>query len=432
MIRVERAFRVLRKVWGLALVASPFVVGAQEAPRGSGGTNVPAMTSHAYVVMVSLDGFRPDYLDRYATPNLHRLAARGARSRGMIPIFPSKTFPNHYSLVTGLRADRHGIVANSFYDPTRGEMFTLQNHAAKTDASWYRGEPIWVTAERRGMVTASFMWPGSEAPIEGVYPTHWMDFAQDTPPSVRADSIMAWLRLPAANRPHLITAYVPQTDEAGHTFGPDAPQTGAAVLSADSLIGRLMAGIDSLGMRDSVYLIVVSDHGMSMVPPGNFVALESLVDTTGVGVADAGPNMNLFVGGNARRARALRDSINAHLRHGRAWLRTELPRWMHLRSEPRAGDVVVVMDEHYIIGPERRRPQRAGATHGWDPNLPSMHALFIAAGPGIARGRVIGQFPNVDVYPFVAELLRLCDVPRVDGTPYELWRMVRRVARSTN
>lgn len=388
-----------------------------EYPSGSGGINRGAAASAPTVVLVSLDGFRADYLERHDAPTLSALAARGARARqGMRPVFPSKTFPNHVSLVTGLYAEDHGIVANRFFDPARGETYAIGSETV-VDGSWYRGEPLWVTAERQGMVTASYFWVGSEAAIGGIRPTTWTVYDHDTPHETRVDSVMAWLSRPSATRPRFVTLYFSDVDDAGHRHGPDAPETAAAVARVDATLGRLVDGLAALPFADEITLVVVSDHGMAAVRPEDAVALETLIDTTGVVVADGGPNANLHVSGGPDRARAVRDSLNARLQHGRAYLRADLPERFRYRRDPRAGDVVVVMDVPYQITTAERLPRRAGGSHGWDPAVPEMQSLFVAAGPGIAPGTDVPPFDNVEVYSFVTEVLGLRPAPGVAGRP---------------
>ena len=400
-----------------ACAGPPSVAPPTLRPDGSGGINRGAMASAPTVVLVSFDGFRADYLDRFEAPALRALAARGARAgTGMRSVFPTKTFTNHYSLVTGLYAEDHGIVANSFYDPARGERYSIGTPTV-VDGSWYRGEPLWVTAERQGMVTASYFWVGSEAAIGGVRPTTWTVYEHETPNEARVDSVLSWLRRPDAVRPRFVTLYMSDVDDAGHRHGPDAPETAAAVARVDAALARLVAGIDALPFADEVTLVVVSDHGMAATRPEDAVALETLIDTTGVRVADAGPNANLHVAGGAARAVAVRDSLNARLRHGRAYLRAELPERFHYRDDPRAGDVIVVMEVPYLITTQARLPRRPGGSHGWDPVVPEMQALFVAAGPGIAPGTDVPPFDNVEVYSFVTEVLGLRPAPSVAGRP---------------
>lgn len=383
---------------------------------GSGGTNRTDQLSKPYVIMVSFDGFRADYLDRYPAPNFQRVARNGVRAQGLIPVFPSKTFPNHYSIVTGQYAESHGIVSNRFFDPARRETYALGDPKTVLDGSWYRGEPIWVTAERQGMVSASYFWVGSEAAIKGIRPAYVKQFAaQSTTNSMRVDTVIAWLNKPALQRPHMITVYMSDVDGAGHANGPESPQVASAILAVDSALGRLLDGIQTLPIRDSAYVVLVSDHGMTTHTPETAVALESLIDTVGVLLADGGPNANLHVSGGAARALMIRNALNARLRNGRAYLRQDVPARLHYRADPRIGDVVVIMEEHYQIVRRASLPRRPGGNHGWDPAYPSMHGIFLVAGPRIKSGVMIPAFENVNIYPFLTEILGLTPASDIQG-----------------
>lgn len=392
--------------------------------QGTGGINAPSQRGKPYVVLISFDGFRPEYLQRLNLPNFERVWRDGVRSTGMYPVFPSKTFPNHYSIVTGLYAEHHGLVANSFNDPQRGARYSMYDTLTVRDGSWYRGEPLWVTAEKQGMVSASYFWVASEAAIGGAKPTFWKPYNGRVPNFARVDSVLSWLALPEDRRPHLVTMYFSDADDAGHRHGPLSPQLDSAAARLDSALGRLLDGVARLPVRERVYFVLVSDHGMSEVSPRWYAALDTLIDLAGVTIADAGPNANLHVAGG--RARALRDSINRRMRHGRAYLRDEIPGHLHYRADPRIGDLVVIMEDHYQIGRADRLPVEGTASHGWDPTIPNMRALFIVKGPGIPRGKVIGGFENVDIYPFITEILGLRPAANLDGTSRRLLRLINR------
>ena len=411
---------MIRRILALLLAGAPL------AGQGSSGVNAPAMRDRPHVVLISFDGMKPEYLDRIELPNFQRVMRRGVRSVGMIPTFPSKTFPNHYSIVTGWYAGRHGLVGNSFWDPARNAGYRMADTGAVRDSSWYRGEPIWSTAEKQGMVAGSFFWPGSEAAIAGARPTFVKRYDGRVRNFARVDTVLSWLRLPEANRPHMITMYFSTTDGAGHEHGPLSAQVDTAAWAVDSALGRLLDGIDQLPIRHRVFLVLVSDHGMSEQSPRWFVGLDTLIDTTGVVALDGGPNVNLHVRGGVDRARALRDSINRRMRHGRAHLRDEIPARLHYSADPRVGDIVVIMDEHFTIGRSNRPPREGTATHGWDPSLPSMHAIFVASGPGIPAGKTIPSFENVDVYPWLTELLGLRAARDIDGRPGRLAALIAR------
>jgi len=409
----------------LAALGALLALGVPLGAQGTGGLNAPSQENKPYVVLISFDGMRPEYLKRIDAPNFARVMQRGVTAAGMIPTFPSKTFPNHFTIVTGLHAGNHGLVGNSFWDPARHAGYRMADSLAVRDASWYRGEPIWTTAERQGMVAASYFWPGSEAPIRDAKPSITKAYDGRIPNVDRVDSVLAWLQLPPRNRPHLITTYFSTVDGAGHEHGPLSPQVDTAVWAVDSALGRLLDGLERLPVRDRVYLLLLSDHGMLETSPRWYAALDTLIDLEGVRIADAGPNANLHVEGGLARARVLRDSINRRMRHGRAFLRSEIPVRLHY-ADPRVGDIVVIMDDHYQVGRANRPPREGGGAHGWEPTNPLMHAIFIASGPRIPAGRTIPSFSSVEVYPFMTELLGLTPAPRLDGRAGFLAGLIRR------
>jgi predicted AlkP superfamily pyrophosphatase or phosphodiesterase len=399
------------------------------APRaGSGGTNAPAHRDKPYVILVSFDGVRWDYLDRFDPPNVGRVVRAGVRADGLIPVFPSKTFPNHYSIVTGLYAEHHGIVANSFYDPVRGASYALGDRKTVTDGSWYRGEPIWVTAETQGMVAACFFWPGSEAAIGGVRPTLWTEYDDGIPNEQRVDTVIEWLKRPAETRPHMITLYFSDVDGASHTFRTGSEPVREAMMKVDRSLGRLLDGLDTLPIRDRVYVVLVSDHGMVDTSGAQTTMLPSLVDVEGLVVPESGPVANIHVTGGSERILQVRDRLNQQLAHGRAYLRSEIPERLHYRGDARIGDVVIVMEEPYMVGmprASRRPPAVVFGMHGWDPKFRSMHGIFVASGPEIPAGARIPRFENVDIYPWLAHLLGLRPASRVDGHADRLRAMMR-------
>jgi len=414
----------MRKSWFAAVAAA--LSGAALLPaQGTGGINREAQRAKPYVVLISFDGMRAEYLQRLNLPNFARVMRRGVRSEGMRPAFPSKTFPNHFTLVTGLHTEHHGLVGNSIWDPERDRLYRMADTLAVLDPSWYRGEPIWVTAEKQGMVAASFFWPGSEAAIGGIRPTFTKAYDGRIPNRRRVDTVLAWLSLPVERRPHMITLYFSDTDGAGHDHGPLSPQLDSAAARVDTALGRLLDGIERLtDVRERIYLVLVADHGMSETSPRWFAALDTLIDTTGVRIVDAGPNVNLHIEGGPARSIVLRDSINRRMRHGRAYLRGEVPERLHYRSDPRIGDVVVIMEDHFIIGRAARPPRENSGNHGWDPAVPNMAAIFVVSGPGVPAGKTIPMFDNIEVYDFMARALGLRAAPN-DGHAGRLAELIR-------
>lgn len=411
----------------LAMAALPLT--AQQT--GSGGINRPEHRDKPYLILVSIDGVKAEYLDRMALPNLQRVMQQGTRAKAMVPVFPTFTFPNHYSLVTGLTPGRHGIVNNRFYDPERKEAYAYTDPKAVVDGSWYRGEPIWVTAEKQGMVSGCFFWPGSEAPIQGIHATFWHRYDGKIANSDRVNAVLEWLRLPVERRPHVITLYFSDVDSATHDLELGAPAVAEAARTVDTAIGQLLDGLDTLPIRDRVYVVVTSDHGMVNTSRAQTVALESLLepaDLAAVVQAYGGPVASLHIEGGLSRARAreLVAKINAKLARGTAYLRAEIPERFQYHADPRAGDIVVVMDESWMLSAPRPAGSRASSTaerpaddhwgqHGWDNAFPSMRAAFLIMGPGIRQGALVDEVRNIDVYPLMTELLGLRPAADLDG-----------------
>jgi predicted AlkP superfamily pyrophosphatase or phosphodiesterase len=369
------------------------------------------------VLLVSLDGFRADYLDRGRTPNLARLAREGVHARWMVPSYPSLTFPNHYTLVTGLRPDRHGIVHNTMADPVLG-TFNLSARAAVGDGRWWGGEPIWVTAQRAGLPTATLFWPGSEAAIGGVRPTRWRPYDKDVPPQARVDTVLGWLAEPLATRPRLATLYLEALDHAAHQAGPDSSELDLQLAQVDAQIGRLLQGLAQRGLRERVNLVVVSDHGMAPVTRERTLVIEDLVDAADAGIVNSGEVLG-FAPVAGREAQARARLLGRH-RGYECWDKARLPARWHYGTHPRIPPIVCQTDEGWVAVPrariERHAPGTTRGAHGFDPQLPSMRALFIADGPAFRDGVALPPLDNVDVYPLLARLLGVAPAAN-DGNP---------------
>lgn len=398
-------------------------------PEGSGGQNQAEHLDAPYVVLVSLDGFRYDYMDLFETPNLHRISDAGVRSEGLIPVFPVKTFPNHYSIATGMYADSHGIVGNSFYEAEFAAHYRVADRDEVENGRWYGGEPIWVTAETQGMVSASYFWVGSEAPVMGVQPTYWYHFDSGVPYVDRVDQVIEWLGRPAESRPHMITLYMEETDNQGHVFATDSPEMLEAVSRVDGLIGRLLDGIDALSYGDQVHVIVVSDHGMGRFTAEQSYFLKDLIDLgEGVDVMGGGPHMIMYVQGDTTRKDQLRNELAAVLPRVRVYRTGDMPERFHYASAgERLGDITLVPDFGWSVFAHSAadRPATGGWTHGWDRDTPQMRGLFVAAGPRIVQGPMLPEIENVHIYPFLVELLGLDPNPGIDGRLEVLGRVIR-------
>jgi predicted AlkP superfamily pyrophosphatase or phosphodiesterase len=382
------------------------------------GTNSESARKAHYVVLVSLDGFRWDYAKRDGAKHLLALGKAGVWApEGMLPSYPSLTFPNHFTIVTGLYPEHHGLVANSFYDETRQARYGMSDPQSVTDGSWYSGVPLWSLAESQGMRTACLFWPGSEAEIAGHRPTWYAHFdakteATDPVLEARTDDLLTLLRLPEDARPHFITIYYDEPDHAGHEFGPDAPQTKAAVLKVDALVGKVKEALDSTHLP--IDLVVVSDHGMAH-PEGPWITLDKLADLSGF--ESSGPL--LYGKSEEDRVHAYNQLKKASSQFV-AYRRKDVPGGLNYNQNPREGDPVVVATGPYAIRahePPAGKPDQPppAGMHGFDPHkVAQMKASFFAAGPDIVAGKTVAPFENVNLYPWMAHLLGLTP-PKSDG-----------------
>ncbi|MFK4872041.1 ectonucleotide pyrophosphatase/phosphodiesterase [Novosphingobium sp. ZW T3_23] len=395
----------------IALLASPATAKSDSPPSPERREPV--------VILVSIDGFRADYLDRGITPNLSTLAASGI-SAAMRPSFPSKTFPNHWALVTGKVPDRNGIVANGFEDPAHpGEKFTM---ASDEPYWWDEAEPIWVTAEKAGIHTATMFWPGSNVAwggtlvkqpwktvSGGIRPRDWQQFNGAVSPMQRVDAVLDWLRRPASNRPKFVTLYFDQVDTAGHRHGPDDAQTNAAITDVDGDIGKLVAGLRELGQPAN--LIVVADHGMAAVSSDRVIALDTVADPSLYKLGEAGPFAALTPteGDDEKLAVAL---VRPH-EHMQCWRKQDIPARLHYGRNPRIAPFFCLAEPGWQIAATSPDKASNGGSHGYDNAAPEMAALFVANGPAFAPRGKLGSFDNVDVAPLLRDLLHL--PPATDG-----------------
>ena len=357
------------------------------------------------VVLVSIDGFRADYLDRGHTPVLAALAAEGTTA-AMKPSFPTVTFPNHYTLVTGRHPDHHGIVGNAFNDAELGR-FSM----AKTEPGWWsEAEPIWITAERAGLTAATMFWPGSETPHDGVRPHYWAPFDKTLDGDGRVDRLLDWLD--QSPRPDIATLYFDLVDTAGHSHGPDAPETMAAAASVDASIGRLIEGLKARGLYERTVLVIVADHGMAATAPERSMRLGDLVDPDAIDVIYSGAVV--YLEPRPGREAEVRAALIRRHAHGECWARESIPARFVLGSNPRVPSIVCLSDTGWLMTPPGRDSTRAGGAHGYDNEAPEMRALFIAYGPGIVSGGRLEAMDSVDVQPMLGRLLGIA-VPAGDG-----------------
>jgi predicted AlkP superfamily pyrophosphatase or phosphodiesterase len=373
----------------------------------------PAPDLRPTVILVAFDGWRWDFHTLAPAPHVRSVIARGVRAEGLIPPFPSKTFPSFYSMATGLYPGHHGIVANNIRDPATGRLFGLGRREEVTDPMWWGGDPIWNVAQRAGRIAATMFWPGSEAPIGGMSPRYWKPYDESMRGEARVDQVLEWLDLPVAERPTLVTLYFEDVDSAAHDHPPDSSQVRDAITRADGYLGRLLRGLEARALIDTVNLVLVSDHGMAEVTPDRVVVLDEYLSLDDVDVVDINPTLGLWPKPGREEAvyRAL-DKAHPRLR---VYRRRETPAHWHYRDHPRIPPIVGVVDEGWQL--LRRQTVLNilagtilgdGGAHGYDAaRAPSMRGLFVAAGPVFRRGASVRAFDNVNVYQVLAAVLGL-------------------------
>lgn len=404
---------MIARLFGAALLVALALAAPARAEDGE-----PPVT-----ILISIDGMRPDYLDRGLTPNLTALRARGVAA-AMRPGFPSKTFPNHYTIVTGKRPDRNGIVGNAMIDPVRpGQMFSMGDPKQALDPFWWQeAEPVWITAEKAGLRTATMFWPGSEVAHNGIRPRDWMRFDQAIGNAQRVNTVLDWMRRPADIRPRLVTMYFDTVDTAGHRFGPGrSPELDAAIGEVDSCIGDLVRGIEAMGVRAN--FIITADHGMAATADDRVIQLDEILPRESYIAVETGPYAAIEpVAGTDN---LVFDALIRPREHMTCQRKEDLPAHLHYGRNPRVAAIICIASNGWTILSGPPRYPVAGGAHGYDPANSDMHALFMAFGPSIRPAQHLPLFDNVDVYPLIAALTGFAPLPS-DGNAATLAGLVIR------
>jgi predicted AlkP superfamily pyrophosphatase or phosphodiesterase len=380
-----------------------------------------------YVLVVSFDGFKHDYADNLHTPNFDRLENDGSKAKSLISVFPSFTFPNHYSIATGTYAGTHGLIANKFYRKDFDATYSLRDKNTVQDGKWYGAEPIWVTAEKQGIKSATYFWVGSEAKIKDVRPSIFKHYDGSIPSEERINSVMSWFSLPNESRPQLCMLYFSEPDYTGHKFGPHSAEVDSAVVNADKLLGKILHGISELGIKDSLNLIVLSDHGMTTIDKEKFIFLDKFVKGLyDVKIDGKGPMVQLHL----RPTKSYRKtSILRQLKRIKnidVYLKEDVPFEFHITNE-NSGDIFLVAHEGYSIFESKKNAENYNpiGMHGYDPNLESMHSIFYAYGPQIKNGKDIDSFENIHIYPLICKLLNIQQSEESEGEFYILQNILK-------
>ncbi len=377
--------------------------------------------SQPYLVIWSLDGFRWDYPKTATTPTLDSLKKAGVIAESLKPSFPTKTFPNHYTLATGLYPDHHGIVLNSFYAPDLEKSYSIRDRESIANGSFYGGEPIWVTAEKQNLKAATLFWVGATAEIKGTRPSFWSYYDESMPFDSRINSIFKWLSLPEQNRPHLIMAYYHEPDLSGHIFGPESTETVAKVEELDHYLNLFFTKLRKLDIYNQINFIITSDHGMNPISLDKRIILDQIIDTADLAYWDGGnPNYNIKV--KDGMLNEVYDALVSGQQNYSVWKHEELPDRLHYGNNIRTHDITIVANEGWSVYWSWNDPHSLG-THGYDNDLKDMHAIFYAAGSAFKEGYVHPTFENVNVYVLMTEILGLSPA-QTDGALENVQQML--------
>jgi predicted AlkP superfamily pyrophosphatase or phosphodiesterase len=371
-----------------------------------------------YVLLVSLDAFRWDYSRIYNTPNLNKLAKDGVKADRMFSSFPTVTFPNHYSIATGLYPDHHGLINNSFAAPDLGLFYRMGDRSAVENPAFYGGEPIWVTAEKQGVRSASFFWVGSEAK----HPAYWEKYDESVTYEARIDTVIKWLSYPPEKRPGLVTLYFDEPDATSHAFGPVSAQTGKIVARLDSLMGVLRTKLSTLPEAKRINLIILSDHGMSAISPARYINIKSLVPDRMIASISGGNPVYLINPSEGKK-----DSVLFLLNKSKglkAWDKSHLPPKWHYGTNPRIPEIVAVADSSWSIGTRPDGSSLRGGAHGYDNSNSDMYSIFYAAGPSFKRNYKFRELNNIDIYNLICRILDITPAKN-DGDPTHIKGILR-------
>lgn len=370
-----------------------------------------------YVILISFDGFRWDFPHRGLTPNLKMMAEQGVSALSLRPVFPTKTFPNHLSIITGMYPENHGIILNEFYDRFKCEKYKVGDEKSVQQPRWYQGEAFWETAERQGIITASYFWPGSELTLEYRRPTYVEHYDQDRPYETRIAGIIKWLQLPEEQRPHFITIYFEATDSKGHQYGPDSPENNRAIQQLDSTLGLLLAELRKLDCWNAMNVIVISDHGMTNVTSNRIIDIETILDDMDYRSQGYGPVMMVDCADTNRQA--IYERLRRNENHFKAYLKEHAPDYFHFKHHPFISPIILIAEMGWTLVNHKRnialRLYGTDGDHGYDPYQLDMHGIFHAMGPAFKQGYRTGTLWNIDIYPLLCQIFDIMPRQNIDG-----------------
>lgn len=383
---------------------------------------ISRLYSQEYVVVLSLDGFRSDYVEKYNAHNIKSIAEKGVRVKQLIASNPTKTFPNHYTIVTGLYPDNHGLVANAFYAPELKKEYSLRNRSSVENGAFYGGEPIWNTAQKSGLKTASFYWVGSEANIQNRQPDIWKAYDETVSFPQRIDSVISWLNLPKSKRPRLTMLYYHQPDNIGHSFGPDSKQVEEQVHYVDKQVGILYRKLMELPFASKINLIVLSDHGMRSISLDKAIVLEDYIKKNWIDGIYGG-NPFYFIKARTQYTDSIYNALK-HIKHLRIFKHGKAPKRLHIGNHAHSGDFAVMTNPSWSLFVSHAN-KKEGGTHGYLNTDKQMSALFVATGSSFKKGYKKHSIQNIDIYNLIAKTLRIQPAPN-DGKFRRVKRLLKK------
>lgn len=370
-----------------------------------------------YTILISFDGFRWDYTSRGLTPNFDYIEKHGVKALSLKSSFPSITFPNHISIVTGMYPQNHGVIANTMYDPATDKIYSLYDTAEVRNAYWYKGEMIWETARRQGVITASYFWPGSEMNLNYRRPNYYEKYEHNRDYLERINGVINWLKLPYSERPKFITLYYDLTDSEGHRYGPDSPQVNAAISKLDSLLGVLFNKLEEINLRDSVNIIIVSDHGMTEISKDRYLNIEELSSCNSCKFFNRGAIMNIFIK-DKNEVDAVYNRLKLKESHYKVYKPSEIPAEYHFNYNHLIGDLFILSEPGWSVGTTKdkdRMHDYNGGNHGFDNSFMDMHGIFYAIGPSFKENYKTGTIENINIYPLLCKILKIVPKQNIDG-----------------
>jgi ectonucleotide pyrophosphatase/phosphodiesterase family protein 5 len=373
--------------------------------------------SQPYVILISFDGYRWDYVNRGITPNINSLIDGGVKTSSFEPVFPTKTFPNHISIITGLYSENHGIIFNDFKNPFNGREYKIRDSVEVRDSRWYKGEAFWETARRQGIITASYFWPNSDINLEYSRPDYFHHYEHERQYDVRVNGVLDWLQLPYDQRPHFITMYFDLTDGVGHRYGPNSPEIDIAISSLDSTLGNLLSGLEEIQMRDSVNIILVSDHGMTEVHFEKIINVEEMLE--GYRFVSSNSGSVMMISADDSDIEKIYSLLKKNENHYKVYMKNNIPPYYHFSKSPMISEILLVAEMGWAVITNKNlkwmKPENYNGNHGYDNHHLDMHGVFIAAGPQFKNNYKTGTINCLDVYPLLCKIFNIIPNNNIDG-----------------